>query len=131
MKQSLSFTRILFIGFGVAMLYLWRWAAFDGVRRMNRVILAALVAAASVSYSVVPASAGATAAFELEHARANARAGGPISEYDAELLERWGNSTGGPDWRRQYYNQRRAQQDYDDEPVRVHRHKKHRRVYHD
>lgn len=31
---------------------------------------------------------------ELEHARANARAGGPVSERDAELLERWGCSSG-------------------------------------
>jgi hypothetical protein len=27
---------------------------------------------------------------ELEHARANARAGGPLSDRDAELLERYG-----------------------------------------
>lgn len=76
--------------------------------------------------SAVPAVAGAGTAYELEHARANARAGGPISEYDAELLERWGNSTGGPDWRRQY----RAQQGYD-EPVRTYRYKKKSRVYQD
>ena len=31
---------------------------------------------------------------ELEHARANARAGGPVAERDAELLERWGCSSG-------------------------------------
>jgi hypothetical protein len=42
-----------------------------------------------------PASArGAVAAGELEHARANARAGGPVSERDAELLERWGCLSG-------------------------------------
>ena len=35
-----------------------------------------------------PATAGGLGeAAELEHARANARAGGPISERDAELLE--------------------------------------------
>ena len=85
------------------------------------------VMAALASAMSSPASAGATTAFELEHARANARAGGPISEYDAELLERWGNSSGGPDWRRQY----RAQQGYyDDAPVQR-RYKKHRRVYRD
>jgi hypothetical protein len=70
---------------------------------MKRVLFAviggvsALLAGAST-----PALAGAGTAYELEHARANARAGGPISEYDAELLERWGNSTGGPDSRKQY-----------------------------
>lgn len=32
--------------------------------------------------------------FELEHARANARAGGPISARDAELLERYGCLSG-------------------------------------
>jgi hypothetical protein len=31
---------------------------------------------------------------ELEHARANPRAGGPISERDAELLERYGCLSG-------------------------------------
>lgn len=32
--------------------------------------------------------------FEVEHARANARAGGPVSEYDRELLDRWGALSG-------------------------------------
>lgn len=73
------------------------------------------------------AMAGASTAFELEHARANARAGGPISEYDAELLERWGNSTGGPDWRKIY----RAQQGYRDGPPRALRYKKKPGVYRD
>lgn len=43
-----------------------------------------------------PASAfgGLGEAGELEHARANARAGGPISERDAELLERYGCLSG-------------------------------------
>jgi hypothetical protein len=41
------------------------------------------------------ASAGGLGdAAELEHARANARAGGPISERDAELLERYGCLSG-------------------------------------
>lgn len=31
---------------------------------------------------------------ELEHARANARAGGPLSDRDAELLERYGCLSG-------------------------------------
>lgn len=37
---------------------------------------------------------GLVEAGELEHARANARAGGPVSERDAELLERYGCTTG-------------------------------------
>ena len=31
---------------------------------------------------------------DLEHARANARAGGPVSERDKELLDRWGCLSG-------------------------------------
>lgn len=42
-----------------------------------------------------PAAAlGLGEAGELEHARANARAGGPVSERDAELLERYGCLSG-------------------------------------
>ena len=42
-----------------------------------------------------PATAGGLVeAAELEHTRANARAGGPISERDAELLERYGCLSG-------------------------------------
>lgn len=37
---------------------------------------------------------GLGAAGELEHARANARAGGPLNERDAELLERYGCLSG-------------------------------------
>ena len=39
-------------------------------------------------------AAGVTEGAELEHARANARAGGPVSERDYELLERYGCSSG-------------------------------------
>jgi hypothetical protein len=91
---------------------------------MKRLMFVALAVAAVSGMRAAPAAAGMGTAYELEHARANARAGGPISEYDAELLERWGNSTGGPDWRKQY----RKQQGYDDAPVRVHRHKSKPRV---
>jgi len=58
------------------------------------------------------AAGGATAAladslFEVEHARTNARVGGPIDWRDAELLERWGTVSGTPaDWRRRYYETR-------------------------
>jgi hypothetical protein len=44
--------------------------------------------------SAAPAHAGLTEAAELEHARANARAGGPIAERDAELLHRYGCASG-------------------------------------
>jgi hypothetical protein len=39
-------------------------------------------------------TARAESYWDLEHARANARAGGPVSEQDAELLERWGCLSG-------------------------------------
>ena len=60
---------------------------------MHRLILAAAgMALLSVS---TPASAGGLVeAGELEHARANARAGGPVAERDAELLERYGCTSG-------------------------------------
>ena len=53
------------------------------------------VAAAVVALGMAaPANAGLGEAAELEHARANARAGGPLSYRDAELLERWGCLSG-------------------------------------
>jgi hypothetical protein len=57
------------------------------------------VAVAAVGFAVLasasPAAAGGLVeAGELEAARANARAGGPISERDAELLERYGCLSG-------------------------------------
>jgi hypothetical protein len=57
----------------------------------------ALVLAAALAMCVAPLAAnagGVTEGAELEHARANARAGGPVSERDAELLERYGCSSG-------------------------------------
>lgn len=46
--------------------------------------------------AIMPASAGGLGgeAAELESARANARAGGPVSERDAELLQRYGCLSG-------------------------------------
>ena len=41
-----------------------------------------------------PTSAAADSYWEVEAARANARAGGPISEQDAEMLERYGCLSG-------------------------------------
>ena len=46
--------------------------------------------------------ASADTIFDVEHARAIARAGGPISEMDAELLNRWGPLSGTPGWRHRY-----------------------------
>ena len=40
--------------------------------------------------------------YEVEHARGNARAGGPTNAHDAELLNRWGATTGTPGWRHHY-----------------------------
>jgi hypothetical protein len=58
---------------------------------MTRLILVTIGVLLAAS---VPASAGIVEGAELEHARANARAGGPVSERDAELLERWGCTSG-------------------------------------
>ncbi len=57
---------------------------------MRGFAVAAMVLA--VSASLAPARADSM--WELAHARANARAGGPISGYDAEMLERWGCLSG-------------------------------------
>lgn len=60
---------------------------------MHRVILAA-VGLVALAASGPAAAGGLVEAGELEHARANARAGGPVSERDAELLERYGCLSG-------------------------------------
>jgi hypothetical protein len=44
--------------------------------------------------ALAPLAARADSYWDLEHARANARAGGPVSEFDAELLERYGCLSG-------------------------------------
>lgn len=56
--------------------------------------LAFAIGAALLACSVPVAAAGLGTAVELEAARANARAGGPVSERDAELLERHGCLSG-------------------------------------
>ncbi len=57
--------------------------------------LTIITAALFGALAITPASAGGLGeAGELEHARANARAGGPFSERDAELLERYGCLSG-------------------------------------
>jgi hypothetical protein len=59
---------------------------------MCRVWVAALALGALTGAGAV--SVRADSMWALESARANARAGGPISGYDAELLERWGCLSG-------------------------------------
>jgi hypothetical protein len=59
--------------------------------KMDRLIL---TVALLMLVAAPAAAAGLGEAAELEHARANARAGGPISERDAELLERYGCLSG-------------------------------------
>jgi hypothetical protein len=44
--------------------------------------------------ALVPAAVRADNIWDVENARANARAGGPVSAYDAELLDRWGCLSG-------------------------------------
>ncbi len=59
---------------------------------MYRVIVA--VFGFCVLLALGPAAARADNIWDVENARANARAGGPISAYDAELLEHWGCLSG-------------------------------------
>lgn len=49
------------------------------------------VLAVSVVAIGIPAAAYAESRYDVEIARLNARAGGPVSEYDYEVLERWGH----------------------------------------
>jgi hypothetical protein len=60
---------------------------------MYRLIFAA-VSLCVLATSAPVAARGLGEAGEVEHARANARAGGPVSERDAELLERYGCLSG-------------------------------------
>ena len=61
---------------------------------MRKITLALAVIGCGVLAASNPSIAGLTEAAELEHARANARAGGPVSERDAEFLDRWGCLSG-------------------------------------
>ena len=61
---------------------------------MTRTLMIATAVAACVFGTVSTSARGLGEAGELEAARANARAGGPVSERDAELLERWGCLSG-------------------------------------
>ncbi len=59
---------------------------------MHRMKLAA--AGLSALMALAPATVRADNIWDVENARANARAGGPVSEYDRELLGRWGCESG-------------------------------------
>jgi hypothetical protein len=59
---------------------------------MHRVRLAAIGLSALVALD--PAAVRADTIWDVENARANARAGGPVSAFDKELLERWGCLSG-------------------------------------
>jgi hypothetical protein len=64
--------------------------------QMRSLILRLGVASGAMVFAFV---AQADNYWEVENARANARAGGPVSERDAELLDRYGALSGTPDWR--------------------------------
>jgi hypothetical protein len=57
-------------------------------------VAAQILLAVCALTAMAPPSARADSFWELEHARANARAGGPVSDRDAELLERYGCLSG-------------------------------------
>jgi hypothetical protein len=69
------------------------------------------VAALLVAAPLAATPAAADTIFDVEHARATARAGGPITAHDAELLNRWGALSGTPGSRGRYSEDIR---DYDD-----------------
>jgi hypothetical protein len=56
--------------------------------------LTAVAAGALALTMLSPVAVLADSYWEVEHARANARAGGPVSARDAELLERYGCLSG-------------------------------------
>lgn len=58
------------------------------MRPARALLLAVILTAATTSL------ARADSYWDLESARANARAGGPVSEHDAELLQRYGCLSG-------------------------------------
>ncbi len=64
---------------------------------MKSFLPACLASAAALAVLAMPSPAAyADRISEVESARANARAGGPISEHDRELLDRWGALSGTP-----------------------------------
>lgn len=64
---------------------------------MSRLI--AIAAGMAMLAAAAPANAGGGGeAAELQAARSNARAGGPVSARDAELLQRYGCESGTRSW---------------------------------
>ena len=59
--------------------------------------------------------------FEVEGARANARAGRPLSGEEGELLNRWGALSGSPGWRHRYPEEPGFYDFYYDEPRQLRR----------
>ena len=89
---------------------------------MIRMSLAVLGVAAATAWTIPTASADTI--FDVEHARGNARAGGPVSGHDAELLNRWGALSGTPGWRHRY-REFEDTDDYDRRRVRSYRWRDH------
>ncbi|PPC79702.1 MAG: hypothetical protein CTY31_03515 [Hyphomicrobium sp.] len=79
----------------------------DKAMRLSRIVTLGLLSGATW---LVPVSAQADNIYDVESARANARAGGPVSEYDAFLLERYGALSGTYGYKRydHYDRSRRA-----------------------
>ncbi len=77
---------------------------------MRRLLLTAAFVALAAQANAPSAKAGLAEAAELESARANARAGGPVSDRDAELLDRYGclSGTDSPACRRGEVRQHRS-----------------------
>lgn len=63
---------------------------------MTRITRMTALAGGLLALSAVAAEAETL--FEVEHARGIARSGRPISENDAELLDRWGATSGSVGW---------------------------------
>jgi hypothetical protein len=83
----------------------------------KRVVGLAVVAFAALG----AAAAHADTIFEVEHARANARAGRLVSEHDVELLQRYGATSGTPYWRHGETWSYGIDDDYDRPRARHHR----------
>lgn len=79
-----------------------------------RGLLVIVSVAAAAAASSTPASADSI--FDVEHARATARSGRPISTHDAEYLNRWGATVGTPGWRHHYNENPYFEDYYYDEP---------------
>ena len=79
---------------------------------MKRKVLAILATSAGLAMMAVPGYADTI--FEVEHARATARSGGPITEMDADLLRKYGALSGTPGWDRRYRGHAEATYGYEE-----------------